>query len=111
MRFVRLLVLGTALLALVVLCLANASVVTLSLLPGSMAALLPVSIRLPLFVVILGSIGLGLLIGYVLEYLREYQHRRTARLKSKEARDLAEEVARLKKDGGMTDDDVMALLD
>jgi lipopolysaccharide assembly protein A len=111
MRQIRFVVLGLLLLVVIVLSVANSAFVTLNLLPAPLAPLMPVSIDLPLFVVILGAILLGLLLGQVLEYVREYKHRKTASEKKREAEALAREVAELKRRNGLTDDDIMALLD
>ncbi len=111
MRQIRFVFLGLLMLMVIVLCIANAGFVTLNLLPGPMAAIMPVSIDLPLFLVILASVMLGLLIGYVLEYIREHKHRKTANQKKREADQLSREVASLKKKSGQGDDDVLAFLD
>jgi len=84
--------------------------VTLHLLPEGMARVMPLSIQLPLFVVSLLSIVVGMLIGYLLEWLREHKHRRRASQKSREAAQLNREVERLRKDSGKPEDDVLALL-
>lgn len=111
MRQIRYFFLGLLMLAVIVLCLANAGFVTLNLLPGPLAAILPVSVNLPLFVVILASVLLGLLIGYMLEYIREHKHRKTASQKKREADALSRQVADLKRKSGQADDDVLAFLD
>ena len=110
MRTLKLLVLGLILLAIVVLALANREVVTLHLLPEGMARVMPLSIQLPLFVVSLLSIVVGMLLGYLLEWLREHKHRRRASQKSREAAQLNREVERLRKESGKPEDDVLALL-
>jgi hypothetical protein len=51
-----------------------------------------------------------MVIGYLLEWLREHKHRRRASQKSREAAQLNHEVARLRKDTGRHEDDVLALL-
>ena len=63
-----------------------------------MARLLPASIQLPLFVVSLLSIVVGMVLGYLLEWLREHKHRRYASQKSREAAQLGREVDRLRHD-------------
>ena len=110
MRTLKLLLLGLILLAIVVLALANREVVTLHLLPEGMARVMPLSIQLPLFVVSLLSIVVGMLLGYLLEWLREHKHRRRASQKSREAAQLNREVERLRKETGKPEDDVLALL-
>ena len=95
---------------LVVLALANRDVVTLNLLPAGMARVMPVSVQLPLFVVCLLSVVVGMVIGYLLEWLREHKHRRRAAQKAREAARLNVEVDRLRQQSGKPDDDVLALL-
>jgi lipopolysaccharide assembly protein A len=110
MRTLKLLLLCLILLLIVVLALANRGPVTLHLLPEGMARVMSLSIEVPLFVVGLVSIGVGMVIGYLLEWLREHKHRRRASQKSREAAQLNREVAKLRKDTGRHEDDVLALL-
>jgi uncharacterized integral membrane protein len=110
MRTLKLIVLALILLALVVLALANREVVTLHLLPPGMARVMPISVRLPLFVVCLLSVAVGVVIGYLFEWLREHKHRRRAAAKSREAAELNREVDRLRKQSGKAEDEVLALL-
>lgn len=113
MRFIRyafLIVIG---LALIVLALANRSIVTLNLLPTELSAALGVSgsIDLPLFLVILLGVLIGLLIGFMWEWLIEMKNRRVIKKTTREKRGLEREVERLKAKTGETKDDVLALLD
>jgi uncharacterized integral membrane protein len=110
MRTFRYLVLGVILLVLVVLALANREPVTLNLLPSGMARVMPVAIELPLFVVCLLAVMVGMVLGYLLEWLREHKHRRHATHKAREAARLNAEVDRLRRQAGKPDDDVLALL-
>lgn len=110
MRTLKILLLGVILVALVVLALANRDPVTLHLLPDDMARVMPVAVQLPLFVVCLLSVVVGMVIGYLLEWLREHKHRRRATHKTREAARLNVEVDRLRKQSGKADDDVLALI-
>ena len=110
MRALKLLLLGLILVALVVLALANRELVTLQLLPAGMARVMPLSVELPLFLVILISIVAGIVIGYLFEWLREHKHRRRAVREGREAARLSEEVDRLRRQSGKPDDEVLALL-
>ena len=110
MRTLKLILLGLILLGIVLLALANREPVTLHLLPEGMARLMPASVRLPLFVVSLLSIVVGMVIGYLFEWLREHKHRRRASAKAREAAQLNREVDRLRKQTGKGEDDVLALL-
>lgn len=110
MRTLKLLLLGLIVVALVVLSLANRGVVTLHLLPEGMARVMPLSVQLPMYVVILIAILIGLFIGYLLEWLREHKHRSHATRKSREAAKLNRDIDRLRKETGKAEDDVLTLL-
>ena len=51
-----------------------------------------------------------MVLGYLLEWLREHKHRRRASQKAREAARLNREVDRLRKQTGKPEDDVLALL-
>ena len=70
----------------------------------------PVSVQVPLFVVGLAGVVVGMLIGYIFEWLREHKHRRRATQKSREAQRLGAEMDRLRKTTGKHEDDVLTLL-
>lgn len=97
--------------ALVVLGLANRAMVELKLLPEALEARLGAlpDLDLPLFLVILGGVALGLLIGFVWEWIREIPERAQARTLARELDNLRGELARRKAEsaGG----DVLARLD
>lgn len=111
MSFVRYLFLGALALCLVVLALANRSLVTLRLLPEDMAGMfgLDLSLTLPLFVVIFIAMGLGLLIGFVWEWLREHKHRAEARSERTRREKLEGELAKTR-ERKSDKDDVLAIL-
>lgn len=111
LRAIKLLFLATIMVAIIILGLANREPVTLQLLPSGIRNILPLEIELPMYVVILGSILTGLLIGYILEWLREHKHRRLASEKKREARMLKSEVETLKKKHMSPEDEVLAILD
>jgi uncharacterized integral membrane protein len=110
MRTLKLLLLGLILAIVVVLAVANREPATLHLLPRGLDRVMQLSIELPLFVVILGSVVVGMAIGYLFEWLREHKHRRRASQKAQEAARLNREVAQLRKETGRPEDDVLALL-
>ncbi|MEM9967283.1 MAG: lipopolysaccharide assembly protein LapA domain-containing protein [Pseudomonadota bacterium] len=98
---------------LIAIALANRDAVSLQLLPGEIAgwfALNP-TITLPLFVVILGSIIAGLLVGFIWEWIREYGQRAAAARQAREMRRLEREIARLRGEKTAGQDDILALLD
>ncbi|MGQ4273952.1 lipopolysaccharide assembly protein LapA domain-containing protein [Terrihabitans sp. B22-R8] len=79
----------------VVLALANRTPVTLSLDPFS-PEVSAYSIQLPLFLVILLSVGIGLLVGGFADWLSQGRYRREARDRRYEVRRLEEETANLR---------------
>ena len=112
MRLIKSVLLAIILLGIVVLAIANRGMVTLNLLPEGLANLAPgLTLELPLFVVILGFVLLGLVIGYLFEYLREHKHRRLASQKIREADGLKREMSSLRRKTKTPKDDVLALMD
>ncbi len=111
MRIVKFILLGLILLGIVVLALANRDPVTVRLLPEGLAWLSPDAfLELPLFVVSLLSIVTGMVLGYLLEYVREHKHRRRAATKAREAAQLNREMEGLRRETRKPKDDVLALL-
>jgi uncharacterized integral membrane protein len=113
MRYIKYLFLVVVAFCLVILALANRQVVQVKLLPEEMAAYLgqPFAYELPLFVIIFAGIILGLLIGFVWEWLREHKHRADARHQKRQKEKLQREVKGMKAEQGRGKDDVLALLD
>lgn len=113
MRYIRYAFLATLGVVLISVALANRGVVTLNLLPEPLAQLLGLhySITLPLFVVILGSIIAGLVIGFAWEWMREYKIRAAAGRAERELQQTKREVRRLKGKSEEDKDEVLALLE
>ena len=113
MRYLRYAFLGTLGVILIAVCLANRDLVTVSLLPDALGELIGVNfaINLPLFVVILGAIVLGLVIGFSWEWMREHRHRADKSKAEKELHKTKREVRRLKGKQAENKDEVLALLD
>ena len=113
MKYIKYLFLAAIALALVLLALANRDPVTLTVLPHDLAEWVNwnVSITLPLFIVLLGGIVAGLLIGFVWEWFREHKHRADASRKTAEVNRLQRELKKAKGPKGDGGDDVLALLD
>ncbi|WP_370251798.1 lipopolysaccharide assembly protein LapA domain-containing protein [Nioella sp.] len=113
MKYIKYLFLAAIALALVLLALANRDPVTLTVLPHDLAEWVNwnVSITLPLFIVLLGGIVAGLLIGFVWEWFREHKQRAEAKANRKERDQLAREVQALKGDANRGRDEVLALLE
>jgi len=98
---------------LVTVAMANRGGVTLHLLPEQLAGFagIPNSLKLPLFVIIFASIVTGLLIGFVLEWLREHKQRAEAAHDRRDKRELQREVDRLKESKADEKDEILALLE
>lgn len=113
MRYVRYLCIAAFAVALVAVALANRGIVSLKVLPAEVSGLFALnpSIELPLFVVILGSILAGLLVGFVWEWIREYGERAEAAKQAREMRRLQRELEKLRDEKHAGKDEVIALLD
>jgi lipopolysaccharide assembly protein A len=112
-RLLRYILLALLTLALVIIASANRDFVTLRLLPEDFAALFGANwqLDLPVFLVLFAGIVIGLLVGFVWEWLREHKHRRLASTKSREVSKLERELAALKDQTSLPQDDVLAILD
>ena len=113
MRYIRYAILALIAIVLISVSLANRDVVTLRLVPEALAGLLGVTwaISLPLFIVVLGGVALGLIVGFIWEWLREHKHRVEVDRKAREVGKLEREVKKLKGEKNRGKDDVLALLD
>ena len=113
MRYVRYLFLVAIGFCLLIVALANRAPVPIKLLPDEMAAYVgqPLEQNVPLFIVIFASIVVGLLIGFVWEWLREHGIRAEAARTAREKRRLEREVKRLKGEKHEGKDEVLALLE
>ncbi|QUJ75394.1 LapA family protein [Sulfitobacter albidus] len=113
MRYIRYFCIAIFAVALIAVAMANRNMVSLQVLPGEISSLFAVnpSVELPLFIVILGSILAGLLVGFVWEWIREYGERAEAAKQAREMRRLEREIARLKAEKHEGKDEVLALLD
>jgi uncharacterized integral membrane protein len=110
MRTIKLILLTLILAAIVLFALAHRDPVTLRLLPQELSSISAWSIEAPHYVVALALILLGMVLGYILEWLREHKHRRMAAQKAREAARLDREVGRLRRESGKGEDEVLALL-
>ncbi len=112
MRYLRYLILAALALAFVTVALANRGPVSIMLLPEDLAMLLGWQARaeVPVFVVLgLGAL-MGLVIGFVWEWLREHKHRKVARVQTRAVSKLERELAAMKDQTSLPQDDVLALL-
>lgn len=112
LRTIKLILAGIVMLAVVLVAVANRDLVTLQMLPGPLADVLGLhyQITLPLFIILLAAVMVGLLLGYLLEYIRERKHRKEIGVKRRELNKLENEVANLRKKTGEEEDEILALL-
>jgi putative membrane protein len=112
-RYLRYLLLLLLAILLITVASANRDPVNLRALPPDMALFvgLPWAVELPLFLVIFGSIGVGLLIGFFWEWVRESKHRSTASSRAREVARLEREMTRLRAEQPEQKDEVLALLE
>ena len=98
---------------LVMIGLSNRGMVTLRAMPEMLAGPAGISpdINVPLFVVIFAGFALGLLIGFVWEWLREWNERAQSRAKDAEIERLTKELARLNAERAVGKDEVLALVE
>ncbi len=112
MRLIKLLVLAFIAIALITVSIANRGALTIKLLPDELAQLLGFSwdVTLPAFVILLGAVLIGVLLGFVWEWVREHKFRREASTQRRERERLEREVKKVAptKESG---DDVLALLE
>lgn len=100
-------------LILVIVGLANRDFATVRAMPPALADMLGISpdVSLPMFIIIFISVGVGLLIGFLWEWIREHRLRVEGRKQAREANQLRREVETLKTRHEGHQDDVLALLD
>ncbi len=113
MRYIRYLCIAIFAVALVAIAVANRNIVEIKLLPSEVAGLFALAprVELPLFLIIYGGILVGLLVGFVWEWIREHGQRAEAARTAREMRRLQREVQRLKGEKHKGKDEVLALLD
>lgn len=112
-RILRLLFLAALAVVMIALALANRDTVTLRVLPPEAAEFLGLdwAVQVPLFLVIFAGVLLGLFIGFVWEWMREYRIRSTGAQATRRAAHLEREVDRLKARTEGPKDDVLALIE
>ncbi len=113
LRLLRYLFLVLIAIALMVFASANRGLVTLHALPDGLAQLFQTDWRMdvPAFLLVFLGIVIGLLVGYTLEWLREHKHRRVASTQTRMVTRLERELAAMKDQTALPDDEVLALLD
>jgi len=112
-RYLKIAFLLALAVGLLIVAMANRSMVTLTLLPPTLAEYASFNwvISLPLYMVVFIGIALGLLIGFIWEWLREAKHRQTIVEREKQVKRLKNEVLRLRGERSESEYDVIAILD
>lgn len=112
LKLLRYVVLLLIAMALVTFALANRASVPLHLLPPDLAALVGAdwTLTLPVWMVALLGILAGLVLGFVIEWLREHRHRAAASSGRREVKRLERELAVMKDSSGLPEDEVLALM-
>ncbi|NKX44032.1 lipopolysaccharide assembly protein LapA domain-containing protein [Roseicyclus persicicus] len=113
LRYLKYTFLFVVALGLVLMAMANRETVVLEVIPEDLAAWFGIqyAIEMPLFVVILGGVMLGILVGFVWEWLREHRHRAEAKTQKRTAQALEREVQTLKGPARDSQDEILALVD
>ena len=113
LRLLKYLFLIVVAIGLVLVAMANRDMVTLELIPVELSQWVGVhyAIELPLFVVVLGGVVIGLLVGFVWEWLRESRHRSEAKTQRRQAQRLEREVQAMKGRENEGKDEILALVD
>ncbi len=113
MRYVRYLLIALIGIVLLALAMANRDPVVVRGLPESVALVVggAWAVQVPLFLAIFGGVVLGLVIGFVWEWIRESAHRSTAIARAREIARLERELSGLRSEKGGHTDEVLALLD
>lgn len=113
MTYIRYTFWGIVAVCLVIVGMANREIVTLRAMPEALASPLGISpdIQMPLFMAIFIGVGLGLVIGFLWEWLREHRIRAEGRAKAREVESLRREVDALKDQKHQGKDEIVALLD
>ena len=113
MRYVRYLVLGVIAIVLITVAVANRGPLTLRLLPAELEGLFGLSwqVTLPAFLILLAAVLVGVLLGFVWEWIREHRYRAEAVHERKERERLEREVKKTAPPRQEKGDDVLALLE
>ena len=103
---------GAVAIALIMFALANREIVTISLLPDEFSFIgLNFSFHLPIFVVFFGGATFGIMIGFVMEWMREYKLRSESSRKTRKLKGMQTQLQQLKDEKYENQDDVLALIE
>lgn len=113
MRYIRYLVLGVIAIALITVSIANRGPLTIRLLPAELEGLFGLSwqVTFPAFLILLAAVLVGVLLGFVWEWVREHRYRVEAAHERRERERLEREVKKTAPSKTEKGDDVLALLE
>ena len=113
MKYIRYTFWAIVAICLIIVGMANRDIVTLRAMPELLATPLGMSpdIELPLFMAIFIGVGIGLLIGFLWEWVREHKVRSVAKAKGREVDALKRQVDTLTTEKHEGKDEIVALLD
>ncbi|SMO67025.1 LapA family protein [Paracoccus laeviglucosivorans] len=113
MRAIRLFFIALLAVVLILVALANRDIVTISLIPASMAHFTggQWSLSMPAFLALFLAMVFGLVVGLVWEWLREANLRAESKVRAKELARLEREVGDLRRTHAGPRDEVLAILD
>ncbi len=113
MKYIRYTFWAIVAICLIIVGMANRGIVTLRAMPEALAGPLGISpdIELPLFMAIFIGVGLGLLIGFLWEWVREHRMRSDMKAKGREVDALKRQVDNLQTEKHEGKDEIVALLD
>lgn len=113
LRIIKIAFLCLVALALVLLLFSNNEMITVRFLPDNLAEVLQVqnAYTVPLNLFVPAILVLGIVVGFVWEWLREYRYRSEARVQRREATRLSNEVAQMKGTSGDNQNDILAIVD
>ena len=112
LRALNLVLSGVTAIVFILFALANRELVRISLSPDELNFFgFNFHFYLPLFVVFFGGAIFGIMIGFVLEWMREYKLRSASSRKTRELKNMQSQLQQLKEEKYENLDEVLALLD
>lgn len=116
MRYIKYFFLAVIAVVLITVLFANRQIVELTILPQTLEGFIGLNsivgpIALPLYAVVLGGIGVGLVLGFIWEWLREHKHRREASQGRETKATMQKEVKKLKAERNAGKDPVLVMVE
>lgn len=113
LRYLKILFLVVVAAALVLLFFANNAPVTLHLMPDAFATALGIrnEYTISLFFVVVAALLIGIVVGFIWEWLREHRFRAEGKAHRREAQRLNQEVAQMKGRSSDSQDEILALVE